>query len=342
MNSLCRWMTLVIATFLVSCLTLPAQDKPVAPVTESEEVKHSREELQFCLDHVAPMKLQFAKTGVEIERVANPVLRFGAPIFGNHHGTLWVWGQRGRPVAVLEMCQQMNDGLWHQACHTTTDLPIKLTMPDGQTWTPKSNNLKFQPLPGAPVPADTPTARLRQMKAFVQKFSAHQLWTWELGDGSRHELRMLPTPVHRYEDREQHLIDGALFIVAQGTNPEATLFLEAAQPDESAKPFWQFGVGQTSLAENVVFYEDHEIHHGRAANHAEAAVGTSSYWRSFAKVNDDKLTGGPVMSRFHRRFALALTLSLTCPSTRGALSTQVKEDIHDICGPDGLLIGPCS
>jgi hypothetical protein len=285
-------MTVFVAMLFVSGVPLPAQDKPVVLIGESEEAKRSHEELQICLDHVAPMKLQHAETGVVIERVANPVLRFGAPIFGNHHGTLWVWGQRGRPVAVLEMCQQMNDGLWHQACHATTDLPVKLTMSDGQTWTPKASNLKFQPLPGAPVPADTPAARLRQMKTFVQRFSAHQLWTWELGDGSRHELRMLPTPVHRYEDREQHLIDGALFIVAQGTNPEATLFLEAVQPDESAKPIWQFGVGQTSLAENVVFYENKEIHHGRAANHAEAAVGTSSYWRSFAKVKDDKQQEG--------------------------------------------------
>ena len=68
-------------------------------------------------------------------------------------------------------------------------------MPTGAAWTSKSSNLAFKPLPGASVPADTPAARLRQMKAFVQKVSAHQLWTWPYGDGSRHELRMLPTPM---------------------------------------------------------------------------------------------------------------------------------------------------
>ena len=36
-----------------------------------------------------------------IERVPHPILRFGAPMFGNHHGALWIWGTRGRPVAVL-------------------------------------------------------------------------------------------------------------------------------------------------------------------------------------------------------------------------------------------------
>ncbi len=266
-------------------------DEPKAPTTESEVAKRAREELQVCMDHVAPMKLQHAETGAVIERVPNPVLRFGAPMFGNHHGALWVWGKRGRPAAELEMAQQGNDGFWHHACHCTTDAPIKLTMPTGQVWTPKSNSLTFKPLPGALVPAETPFARMRQMKAFVQKVTAHQLWTWQFGDGLRHELRMLPTPVHRYDDADQQLIDGALFIVAQGTNPEATLFHEAVKPIDSPKPIWQFAVGQTSLAENVVFYEDQEIHHGRAANLEVAVLPTSTYWRLLTKIEEPKAQG---------------------------------------------------
>ncbi len=280
------WMTAAVTTLLLSGLSLFAQDKPAAPASDSEEAKRSREELQFSLEQVATMRLQHTGTGAEIEQVAHPVMRFGAPLFGNHHGTVWVWGKRGRPVAVLEMCQQKDDGLWYQACHSTADAPLKLTMSDGKTWTPKSSNLKFQPLPGAPLPADTPVARVRQMKAFLQKFSAHQLWTWEYGDGSRHELRMLPTQVHRYEDRDQQLIDGALFLIAQGTNPEATLFLEAVQPADDAKPFWQFGVGQSTLAENVVFYEDKEVYHGRPAKNEEWSLSTSSYWRTTSKTKD--------------------------------------------------------
>lgn len=286
---------IVLTSVALSGLSLLAQntpiDKPTAPTGESESAKRAREELQVCLDHVAPMKLQHAETGAVIERMPNPVLRFGAPMFGNHHGALWVWGKRGRPAAVLEMAQQGNDRLWHHACHSTTDAPIKLTMPTGQVWTPKSNSLTFKSLPGAPVPGDTPFARMRQMKSFVQKVTAHQLWTWQYGDGSRHELRMLPTPVHRYDDVDQQLIDGALFIVAQGTNPEATLFLEAVQPAGEDRPSWRFAVGQTSLAENVVFYEDREIHHGRPANLEEVLLGTSTYWRLLTKIEEPKKQG---------------------------------------------------
>lgn len=34
-------------------------------------------------------------TGAEIERVEHPVLRFTAPLWGGHHGTVWIWGKRG-------------------------------------------------------------------------------------------------------------------------------------------------------------------------------------------------------------------------------------------------------
>ncbi|TXT33791.1 MAG: hypothetical protein FD138_1794 [Planctomycetota bacterium] len=284
MKPRCNWMTVVIATLFLSDLSLPAQDKPAAPVSESDEAKLSREQLQVSLEQVAPLRLQHAETGAEIERVAHPVLRFAAPLWGNHHGTVWVWGKRGRPVAVLEMCQQKDNGVWAQAFHATTDTPIKLPMPNGKTWVPKSSNLKFQPLSNAPRPADTPTARLRQMKALAQKFSAHQLWTWREGDGSRHELRLLTTPVHRYEDRDQQLIDGAIFVIAQGTNPEATLFLEAIHPANEAQPIWQFGIGRTSFAEQIVNYEDQEVYHDPPVKHAEIFNSTNSYWRTTATL----------------------------------------------------------
>ena len=280
------WMAAAVATLLVSGLSSPAQDKPAAPVTESEEAKRSREELQVSLEQVAPMRLRHTGTEAEIERVEHPVLRYSAPLWGGHHGTLWVWGKRGRPVAVLEMSLVQKDGLWYRSFHSTTDAPLKLDLPNGKSWTPKSSNVNFQPLPNAAPPAETPAARLRQMKAFAQKFSAHQLWTWREGDGSRHELRMLTTPVHRYEDREQQLIDGALFIIAQGTNPEATLFLEAIQPANGAKPTWQFGIGRSSFAEHIVNYEDKEVYHDPPVNYAEIFNSSNSYWRTTSKSDD--------------------------------------------------------
>ena len=279
-----RWrVVLVVMILLISASSSFAQDKPAAPVSEADEVKLAREQLQRSRDQVALLRLQHAETKAEIERVEHPVLRFTAPLWGGHHGTVWVWGKRGRPVAVLEMFRQPDGLVWNQAFHTTSDTPIKMTTANGETWTPQANSLKIQRLPDAPTPAETPAARIRQMKAFAQKFSAHEFWT--LTDRPRHELRLLTAPVHRYEDSEHQLIDGAMFIIAQGTNPEVTLFLEAVQPPDESKPIWQYGLGRTGLAEIVVLYNDKEVFRAPPLR-TEIFPNTSPYWRTKSKVDD--------------------------------------------------------
>ncbi len=275
-------VVLVAMAALMSASSLLAQAKPTALANEAEEVKLAREQLQRSRDQVAQLRVQHAQSGVAIERVEHPVLRFTAPLWGGHHGTVWIWGTRGRPVAVLEMFRQPDGLLWNQAFHATSDTPIKLTASNGETWTPQTNSLKIQRLSDAPTPA----GRIRQMKALAQKFSAHEFWTHT--DRPRHELRLLTAPVHRYEDREHHLIDGAMFIIAQGTNPEVTLFLEAVHPADEAKPVWQYGLGRTGLAEIVVLYEDKEVFRAPPLT-TEVFPTHSPYWRTKSKVEDNKV-----------------------------------------------------
>lgn len=285
-----RWMLVVAAMLFAHQRSPLAQEKPaeklVPSATESDEAKRSREELQISLEQVAPMQLRHITTEAIIERVEHPVLRYTAPLWGGHHGTLWLWGKSGRPMAVLEMSLVGKEDVWYRSFHSTTNDPIKLDLPNGKSWIPKSSNVQFKPLLNAPRPAETPAGRLRQMKSLLKKMSAHQLWTWPEGDGSRHELRLLTTPVHRYEDRDQHLIDGALLIIAQGTNPEATLFLEAVNPVDASQPFWQFGIGRCSFAEQIVNYEDQEIYHEPPVKYDEIFNSENSYWRTTSKVNE--------------------------------------------------------
>jgi hypothetical protein len=120
---------------------------------------------------------------------------------------------------------------------------------------------------------------MRQMKEFVQRFTAHELFT----DG-RHEMRVLPVAVHRYEDQDERLIDGAIFVIAIGTHPEATLFLEAVRPADEDKPIWKFAVGRSGAAEMVVNYDDKEARHLPLIETFPPP--TSSYWRMILKVEE--------------------------------------------------------
>jgi hypothetical protein len=120
---------------------------------------------------------------------------------------------------------------------------------------------------------------MRQMKEFVQKFTAHEFWT-----NGRQEMRVLPAAVHRYEDQNQKMIDGAIFVIAVGTHPEATLFLEAVHPPDEAKPIWKFAVGRSGAAEMVFTYDDKEVYHLPLIETFPPP--TNPYWRMILKVEE--------------------------------------------------------
>jgi hypothetical protein len=233
--------------------------------------------IKIARANTAIFRFEDIETGAEIERVENPVFRYTEQVRGPAQGAMWLWGRNGRPVAVLEMIRRQNED-WY-CFHATSDNPIKLSARTGQVWTPKSSDLRFQPLPGAPPPADSPAHRMRQMKEFVQRFTAHELFT----DG-RHEMRILPAAVHRYEDQDERLIDGAIFVIAIGTHPEATLFLEAVRPADEAQPVWKFAVGRSGAAEMAFHYDDKEVYHLPLIEPFPPP--TNSYWRMILKAEE--------------------------------------------------------
>lgn len=263
---------------LIGPIGLIALAQEPAPTRSTGE---AAEQIGIARANAAIISIQDVDSGSAVERVEDPVLRYTEPVRGNVYGTLWVWGRKGRPAAVLELIR--NDNLksdlrqdWF-CFHATTDRPIKLTAESGQIWTPQSSDLTFQSLPHAPVPVESPAARMGQMKQFMRRFSAHEFYT-----SGRVELRMLPSAVHRYDDRERGLIDGAIFVFAEGTHPEATLFLEAVQSADEAKPLWQFAIGRSGAAEMVMFYDDTEVYH--LPQIETFPPPTSSYWRMMMKV----------------------------------------------------------
>jgi hypothetical protein len=252
----------------------------------TDSASNAAEQLATARANAETISLQDAESGSEIERVDEPVLRYTEPVRGNVYGTLWVWGRTGRPAAVLELIARgglASDDREEWFCfHATTDRPIAVTAESGQTWTPQASDLKFQPLPDAPAPARTPAARLRQMKQFVGHFSAHEFYL-----AGRVELRLLPSAVHRYQDRQRGLMDGAIFVVAEGTHPEATLFLEAFQSADDAPPTWQFAIGRSGAAEMAFFYDDREVYRLPAIETFPPP--TNSYWRMMIRRGDKQV-----------------------------------------------------
>jgi hypothetical protein len=74
----------------------------------------------------------------------------------------------------------------------------------------------------------------------------------------RYELRVLPQPVHRYADAKSGLIDGGMFIISYGLNPEVVLLVEALR-EGSTGPAWHCGFARIAQADLHVDFESKEI-----------------------------------------------------------------------------------
>ena len=171
----------------------------------------------------------------EIDRVAEPVFSYVERAReGQHVGTLWVWGTQGRPVALFAQNRDLTDpSVGGFELVALTD-GVSAVMQDGWKWSPPSSALNMKSFPGAPAAAETETTRLVQLKALARRFEVSE----KLGD-EQSPLRLLPTPVYRYQDPGAGLVDGALFILGHGTNPEAVLVIECRTQNGGAS--WSYG-----------------------------------------------------------------------------------------------------
>jgi hypothetical protein len=93
-----------------------------------------------------------------------------------------------------------------------------------------------------------------QLKRLTERFSA----TIQNADDNREPMRLMPTPICRYEDPDAGLIDGAIFGYTMGTNPDVLLVIELYE-SEGGEPEWQCGAAGMTSAGFVVRLDLNEI-----------------------------------------------------------------------------------
>lgn len=154
--------------------------------------------------------------------------------------TVWRLGEKGRPKALvtLEINRANQDSalLTYEFVSLT---PEKIDMKSARDvrWMPHSTDLAMTEFDEAPVPADTPKARLVQMRDLARRFTVAE----QLGR-QKTDLRLLPQPVDRYDDLAADILDGAVLMFANGTNPEMGLLLECS------KEKWSYGTFRLAAA----------------------------------------------------------------------------------------------
>jgi hypothetical protein len=189
--------------------------------------------------------------------IPKPLYRFGDQKRFISDGTVWAWGNSGRPVAMAEF--HTGDRLkpdWGQWLVATSDAPVAAVIGGHGRWATTETDFKLLPISDIGAPARSEMGRLRQMKRFAQSLSASSVWKEQ-----QFELRLLTTEVYRYSDPQSGLIDGAVFVFAVDSNPEAILFVEAHQDesDPGAPGLWKYALHQMSAASLTFSRGDSEV-----------------------------------------------------------------------------------
>ena len=197
--------------------------------------------LKFMKDSVQSYRLARSGDDAAVFKLqSDPVFRLGKQGDGVVlEGAIFLWADEvDRPAAAAQVflvqSAAHSAGEWRHEFTSLSTRSFTATQAGKPRWMPMVAGVAFQPIPGAPKPADTPKERLRQMRELAGEFRAEDdFWGrgWSI-------LRLLPRPISRYGKVAATPEDGALFAFVLGTDPEAFLFIEARKGNGGLE--WQY------------------------------------------------------------------------------------------------------
>ena len=189
------------------------------------------------------------KVGDEVVSLREkPLFRWSTPERQAIGGELYLWTHQGRPIATI--------GIWtyddikdsHELQSLASE-PLVAVSPLFPEWRPIATSLTFREVEGVPPPDKSPVRRQTQMRNILrQKFSGQMT----KDNNSQVELRLLPQPLFRYETLPPNVLDGAMFGLAFGTDPEILVLLEARKATSpGAQDSWFYAFAPSTSAKVI-------------------------------------------------------------------------------------------
>src|SRR5688572_16846809 len=200
----------------------------LAPAADEEDPKAKQrlEVMQAAMDALEA-KSDDLKPKV-LAAAPKPLLRYSDPTRGPSalvDAGVWRLGTEGRPTALVtvEFYRRANGAQvlsFEFLSLTATKFALKHKT-EQVRWDATESGLSLKPLPDAPKPAATPAGRLTQMRQQARRFAATETYNDETV-----ECRLIAQPIDRYQSEADKIVDGAIFALANGTNPEIGIVLE--------------------------------------------------------------------------------------------------------------------
>jgi hypothetical protein len=158
-----------------------------------------------------------------------------------------LWTHQGRPAALASLYPWQKD-LVHEFGSLSPAEAVGAFDGERTVWSPKTEGVQWQTIADAPAPAETPVARLRQMKQLAERFEA-VMTGWKGDNSDRETLRLLPKELYRYaaanlDQAGSTVTDGAVFAFVQGTDPEVILLLQSESIDGTS--MWRYALSRAT------------------------------------------------------------------------------------------------
>lgn len=210
-----------------------------SPEPEAVELAEAREAMKLAREEVATYSFYLGETpDVKLQLQPEPILRWTNHLRRRFYGDVFVWTHEGRPEAIATITNSY--GGYHAMEteeHSLSLSKFTATRDQQPMWHPASSGIELKRVPNAAVVADVPARRLLQMRGMARQFSAVS------SPGPKQlQLRMLSQPVYRYSSTAPEVVDGAMFVFANGTDPEIFLMLEARRSTEITS--WQYAIAR--------------------------------------------------------------------------------------------------
>ena len=252
-RTLARFASIVAALALAA----PVFTQEVEPVTTPAAVNKELIEAALKLTQSEASKYQFAlsedgKSAPTLRK--DPVLKWSDPSVGEIHGNVFLWTVQQRPAVVGSLFKWFSPHthMSHEF-HSLWEAPLAGEYEASEVWRTSKGGVTFARLPDADRPAATANRRFLQMRDLAKGFSAAK--TDRAGEQA--ELRLLPQPAYRYAAAQAGILDGGLFVLVQGTDPEVFVLLEARGEADTAQ--WMFAVARMNSVGFEVRYQDKPV-----------------------------------------------------------------------------------
>ena len=226
---------------LVFVVLVAASCHPSVPLALGEESQSAKERTDPRTDYMMDQCTDYVGLRVsdktKLTCLAKPLLKWTNPSLNIDHGLYVAWTDPdGRPAAVAQIYLAPWSNKWCIEHQSLDSSPLEFQSKSNSSWLPRRAGIEWNKFVGKkiPKPSSSKVIRLAQMRSLARRFHADD----SIADNSK--LRLLTTPLYRYDAEKAGIIDGALFVMTNGTDPEITLQIEVRGSQDSQRPafYW--------------------------------------------------------------------------------------------------------